>query len=271
MNKKALFCYLLFASLFAQCSKDYNIQLPPNKSELVVECYLEDGQPLRALISESTALLDTSTVPPVLMSALVIITHRNIKDTLLPFAFVDIQRRRAYNYGNPKRMVANYNSNEPYRIDVYDNKGRHAFGETRFIPLVQIDSLTPTFNNQQRAFCLTKFKDPNPAVPNYFRLLLHKNALYDSLRLEIILDNSFANNNNEFVYGSGFDFKKGDIIYGTLYHLTFDYYQYLTTLQNARTALVNPFAVSGEVVTNIKGGLGVFAALSVTRKFVVVP
>lgn len=271
MNKKTFFRVAIVASLFAGCSKDYNIQLPPNKSELVVECYLEDGQPLRALISESTALLDTSTVPPVLVPALVIITHRNVKDTLLPFVYVDRGRRRAYNYGNPKRVVANYASNEPYRIDVYDNLGRHAYGETRFIPLVPIDSLTPTFNNQQEAFCLTKFKDPNPGLPNYFRLLLHKNAAYDSLSLEILLDNGFANDKNEFIYGSGFDFKKGDTIYGTLYHLTVEYYQYLTTLQNARTALINPFAVSGEVVSNIQGGLGVFAALSSTTKSVLVP
>jgi len=47
--------------------------------------------------------------------------------------------------------------------------------------------------------------------------------------------------------------------------------KYHVTLQNARGALVNPFAVSGEIVSNIKGGLGVFAALSLTKKSVVVP
>lgn len=250
MNKITLVKYAVFAALFTGCSKDYNIQLPPNKSELVVECYLEDGQRLRALISESTRLLDSS---------------------IVPFAYIDTLRRRAYNYGNPKKVVANYNSNELYRIDVYDNNGRHAYGETRFAPLVQIDSLTPTFNNQQEAFCATKFTDPDKSLNNYFRLLLHKNAIHDSLSLEALLDNSLANDKHVFAYGSGYDFKKGDVIYGTLYHLTFEYYQYLSTLQNSRTALVNPFAVSGEVVTNIKGGLDIFAALSYTRKSVVVP
>jgi Domain of unknown function (DUF4249) len=94
--------------------------------------------------------------------------------------------------------------------------------------------------------------------------------LSDSVELNIILDNSFANSSNEFVYGSGYSFKKGDVINARLFHLSYDYYLYLTTLQNARSALVNPFAVSGEVVSNIKGGLGIFAALSYTQKSITV-
>ena len=271
MTKKNFLYCILIATILAGCSKDYDIKLPPNKSEIVVECYLEDGQPLRALISESKGLLDTSRVPPLLQDALVIITHNNVKDTLRPIPYVDTVRRRVYNYTNPKLVVANHNSNEPYRIDVYDRKGRYAYGETRFLPLVQIDSLKPIFNNQQEAYCLAKFTDPNPSMPNYFLLLINKNVEYDSLSLDVLFDNGFANNNNQFVFGSGYDFKRGDKIYGTLYHLLPEYHLYLTTLQNARSALGNPFAVSGEVVSNVKGGLGVFTALSVTRKRVEVP
>jgi hypothetical protein len=116
---------------------------------------------------------------------------------------------------------------------------------------------------------LTKFKD-DPSVKNYFRLVLNKNTLTDSVELDIVLDNGFANSNNEFVYGSGYNFKVGDVINARVFHLTYDYYLYLTTLQNAQSALVNPFAVSGEVVSNIKGGLGVFAALSYAQKSIVV-
>lgn len=263
-----LVCMAIFS--FVSCSKDYNIQLPVNKPQLVVECYLEDGQPLRALISESADLLDTSIVPPVLVLATVVITHRNIKDTLVPFIFVDTLRRRAYNYGSSKIMQADYASNEPYRIDVYDVKGRHAYGVTKFIKPVPVESITPIFNTEQRAYCLTKFRD-DPATANYFRLLLHKNAVYDSLELDILMDNSFSNSNNEFVYGSGYNFITGDVIYARLYHLPFEYYQYLTTLENARTTLINPFAISGEVVSNIRGGLGVFTALSFTQTSVIVP
>lgn len=258
MKTQFALVFVLLTALFVGCSKDYFIQLPGNKSELVIECYLEDGQPLRALVSESTALLDTSTMPPILSNVLVIITHGNIIDTLKPSTYFDTLKRRIYNYSSAKIVSANYNSNVTYRIDVYDGRGRHAYGETYFLPLVQIDSLLPTFNNQQEAFCYTKFTDPNLNTPNYFRLLLHKNKKYDSLSLETLLDNNFANNNNEFIFGSGSDFKKGDTIFGTLYHLSPEYYQYLSTSQNARLALVNPFAVVWRGCIKYKRRFGCF-------------
>jgi Domain of unknown function (DUF4249) len=267
MNK---FVFILCITFLISCSKEYNIQLPPDKNQLVVECYLENGEPLRALISESANLLDTSLAPPILLEALVIITHGNVKDTLRPFPFIDTLKRRVYNYGSTKLITANYYNNEKYRIDVYDTKGRHAFASTHFIQPVNISSLTPIFNTKLEAYCLTKFSD-DPVTNDYYRLILNKNTLYDSVEMDVLLDNSFANSGNEIVYGSGYSYKSGDLVNARVFHLTYEYYLYLTTLQNARIALVNPFAVSGEVVSNISGGLGVFAALSYSRKTITVP
>jgi len=255
--------------LLASCSKDYLIQLPPNESKLVVECYLEDGRPMCALISESKALLDTSTIPPLIISAFVVITHGTEIDTLLPFAYLDVEQRRAYNFGNPKIVRVNYLDATNYRIDVVDKKGRRVSAVTHFIRPVQIESLTPTFNNNNEAFCYTKFKD-DPAAVNYYRLVLNKNSVNDSISLEALISDNLANDNNEIIYGSGYDFKNGDSIHARLFHLTNDYYNYLNTRQTAIAALINPFAVSGEIVSNIKGGLGVFAALSYTQKSVAV-
>lgn len=260
----------IYLVLLISCSKDYNIQLPANKNELVVECYLENGEPLRALISESANLLDTSLASPILIQALVIITHGNVRDTLRPFLFVDTLKRKVFNYGSSKLVTANYTNNETYRIDVYDLKGRHAFGTTRFIKPVNIVSLTAIFNTNQEAYCLTKFSD-DPTGTDYYRLVLNRNTLYDSVEMDVLIDNSFANSSNEIAYGSGYNYKTGDVINARVFRLTYEYYLYLATLQNARTALVNPFAVSGEVVSNISGGLGVFAALSYSIKQITVP
>ena len=81
--KKNLFFGLTLLGFMA-CTKDYDIELPANESALVVEAYLEDGQPMRALISESTNLLDTSLTPSIFVQATVIISHGNVKDTLKP-------------------------------------------------------------------------------------------------------------------------------------------------------------------------------------------
>jgi len=257
-------------SLLPSCSKDYQIDLPAHESSLVVECYLEDGQPLRALVSESTELLDTSLIPPVFIDAVVTITHAGITDTLSPFIYVDTARSRAYNYGSNTIVHADYSSGEPYRIDVWDSKGRHVSGSTRFLKQVPITSLTTEFNDEDEAFCLTTFAD-EPGVKNYYRLVLKRNAQNDSIQQNRFFNDDLVNNRDELVVRSRNRFSSGDSIHATLYHLTFDYYQYLNTSQNAQSALANPFAASGEVVTNIEGGLGVFAALSFTQKSVQVP
>lgn len=261
-NSVFRFLFLVFGCFqMVACSKNYDIQLPPEKSKLVVECYLEDGLPLRALISESTGLLDTSTVPPVLIQATVVVTYRGQRDTLQPAPFVDTVRRQFYNYGSSKIVRADYNSGDEYRIDVTDSKGRTVWATTRFLPPVPLTSITPIFNNENRAYCLTQFKDL-PAQRNYYRLVLADNDRYDSVELDQLFDENFVNNNGDVIYGSGYNFRRGDTIHATLFHITPEYHRYLTTLENARGALVNPFAASGEIVSNIRGGLGVFAALS---------
>jgi Domain of unknown function (DUF4249) len=262
--------FVMIMVVFIGCSKNYDITLPPNKSELMIECYLENGQPMRALISESVNLLDTSTIPPIFIQALVVISHGGVKDTLIPFPYIDTLRRKAYNYGKEKNVVANFTNNEVYRIDVFDNKGRHAYATTQFLEPVTQLSLTPIFNAQQKAYCLTKFKD-NPATSDYYRLLINKNALYDSTQVDALFDNNFVNTNNEYVFGSGYSFKSGDTINARVFHLTEDHHSFINTVQNALAALVNPFAASGEIVSNVKGGIGIFAALTYTQKSIRVP
>lgn len=256
--------------MFSSCTKDYEINLPPDESQLVIECYLEDGQPLRALITESSNLLDTTRSPNVLIQATVIITHGSQKDTLRPFHYVDSVQKRTYNFGSSTIVTANYNANTEYRIDVTDNQGRHAFGITRFLRPVAIDSLIPIYNAMEKAYCLIKFKD-DPSQPNYYRLLLNRDKLYENVTHDVLIDNNYPTNNNEVTILSGHDYRPRNVINAKLYHLTYDYYLYLNTLQNAKAALINPFAVSGEIVSNIEGGLGVFTTLNISRKSVIVP
>jgi hypothetical protein len=237
---------------------------------LVVECYLEDGQPLRALVTESTALLDTSMRPPVIMDAVVTISHAGNTETLQPFIYIDSARNRAYNYGSNTVVRADYNSGEPYTIDVRDSKGRHATGTARFIAPVPIKSIEPVYNNEGEASLLTTYPD-DPSVKNYYRLVIKRNSQYDSIKQNRLFSDELANNSGDVIVRSGYRYAPGDSVHATLFHLTYDYYQYLNTSQNARSALGNPFAASGEVVTNIRGGLGVFAALSFSQKSIRIP
>lgn len=266
----ALIALLAVWTLLPSCSRDYDIELPSHESLLSVECYLEDGQPLRALVSESTELLDTARIPPVFVDAVVTITHAGITDTLQPVVYIDTIRSRAYNFGSNTIVHADYSSGEPYRIDVWDNKGRHVSGSTRFLQPVPIDTMTTEFDADGEARCITTFAD-DQATKDYYLLVLKKNSQYDSIQLDRFFNDDFVNNSGELLIRSGSRFRSGDSIYATLYHLNYDHYQFLNTSENARNALGNPFAASGEVVSNIQGGLGIFAALSFTEKSMEVP
>ena len=257
---------LLSGVLLAACQQDIDVALPPYESKPVLECYLEDGQPLRLTLLESQPYL--SVVAPTLVSgALVVLSHQGQMDTILNVPVVDRATGKLYNYSSPKRIKADYDV--PYTLTITDKRGRVLTATTQFIRPVAIKSITPVFNDKGDAYGLTKFDD-NPQVKNYYRLTLTRNRRIDTLSLNALLDDSFSNG-KEINWGSGYTFKSGDTLHATLYHCTEAYYKFLTTAQSARQANVNPFSASGEVISNVQGGLGVFAALSYDYKIAVVP
>lgn len=268
MKQAHLIYGLVFLAGFglAACQQDINVDLPPYASKLVVECYLEDGQPLRLTLLESQAYLETS-IPPFVSGATVVLSYQGQHDTIPNVPYVDKVTGKSYNYTSPKRINADYDT--PYTLTVTDKRGRTLTATTGFIRSVPIKSITPEFNQKRQAYGLTKFDD-NPQVKNYYRLTLTRNRRVDTLSLDALLDDAFSNG-KEINWGSGYNFKSGDTIHATLYHCTEDYYKFLTTAQSARQANVNPFSASGEVISNVKGGLGVFATLSYAYKTAIVP
>lgn len=257
---------LLAGLTLAACQQDIDVSLPPYEPKLVLECYIEDGQPIRLTLTESQSYLSVSPLTLV-NEAVVILSHNGQSDTIPNRPFVDRATAKAYNYSSPKRIRADYDS--PYTLTVVDKQGRSLTATARFIRPVAIKSITPEFNAKGEAYGLTKFDD-NPQEKNFYRLTLTRNRRVDTLSLNALLDDSFSNG-EEINWGSGYSFRKGDTIHATLYHCTEDYYKFLSTSQSARQANVNPFAASGEVISNVRGGLGVFAALSYAYKTAVVP
>lgn len=263
--------FLLMVAAFQSCSRRIDIKLPPNEPRLVVYCYLEDGKPLRALITESTALLDTNLIPP-MIAATVVVTHNGQTDTLSQGLFADSAARQIYNYGSNRVVQADYGAGETWRIDVYDRQGRHAWATTRFLRPIPFTSIEPRFNkDSSKAYCLIKFSDEEPGVDNYFRLILNRNQPTDTVAVDFLVNNNFVNDNGDYILGGPYRFYKGDTIYARLFHITREYYTYLRTEDDAGDALLDPFAASGEIVSNIHGGIGVFTTLSYSRDTVYVP
>lgn len=257
---------LLLGGFLAACQQDVDVKLPPYESKIVLECYLEDGQPLRLTLLESQSYLAIST-PVLVNGATVVLVHQGKTDTIPNVPVIDTATGKSYNYSSPKRINADYDA--PYTLIVTDRQGRKLTATTNFSRPVAIKSITPEFNANRTAYGLTKFDD-DPLTKNYYRLTLTRNRRVDTLSLDALLDDAFSNG-KEINWGSGYTFKPGDTLHATLYHCTEDYYKFLTTAQSARQANVNPFSASGEVISNVKGGLGVFATLSYDYKTAVVP
>lgn len=259
------FCLLALLLSAVSCSKDFPITLPAHEPQLVVECYLEDGQPLRALVTESTALLDTSLIPPIIQDAIVTITHAGRTDTLRPCIYADTFRSRIYNYGSSTIVRADFRAGTEYRIRVIDGRGRQATGVTRFMIPAAIAKMESSRNDEGEVSILTTIAD-DPASKNYYRLVLKRNSDRDSIQLNSAFNDELSTAQGAMIIRSRHRFNPGDTVYATLFHLTPEHYQFLNTSQGASSALGNPFAASGEVVSNISGGLGVFAALTFTER-----
>ncbi|WKN44972.1 DUF4249 domain-containing protein [Tunicatimonas pelagia] len=255
-------------ALMAACTQEADVVLPAYESQLVVECYLEAGQPPRLILSESASFFADATPFPLVSGASVLLSYAGQTDTLVNELFTDPITGRAYNYGSNRPLPSDPQGD--FTLTAVDPQGRRIEAITRFMPVVPITSLAPTFNEEAEAFCLTTFADP-PEQTNFYLLVLNEGQAYTPSLLSTTLDDNFANDQGNIVFGSGFNFAEGDTIVGTVYHLEPTHYRFISSAQNAQAANFNPFAVSGEIVTNVQGGLGIVAALAYDRQTVVVP
>ena len=272
------------------------IDLEEEPSELVVECYLEPGAPVRLLLTETKHYFDPVNACPFVRNALVVITHQGQRDTLTEatytsracssiLPFFDQDSTRFYNYGSDKSYA--YTTTEDFILEVWDTAGqRYVTAQTRFMPIVPIKTLE---HGPFNADNWTGAVDPQTTVTlsceddtqtrNYYRFTLHKNALSKrdtsgglfskmavNPTLDVVLFDQGVFNDGTIFQTSGFNFYNGDWAIGTIYHLDQAYHDYLVTSWAARDANINPFLQPAKVISNIQGGQGIFTALSYDRR-----
>ncbi|MEM6725586.1 MAG: hypothetical protein AAF598_16210 [Bacteroidota bacterium] len=87
---KYISCFLLIASFFScDLEREIEVPLPPFVKQTMVECYLEDGKPLRVLLSETFPFTDIPTEFPFAEGATVVIKFNGQSDTLQEGIFVN--------------------------------------------------------------------------------------------------------------------------------------------------------------------------------------
>jgi hypothetical protein len=274
------------------------IELPPIEKELVIECYLEAGQPYRLLLTETKDYFEDLAACPFVRGATVVITYGGLRDTLVeatflnnncdpndvpvPYGIIPFFNKdltRFYNYGSGTICLLDYS--QPFTVEVWDTMGRYATATTQFIPPSPIEQFYAEFNSSGKAYALLSTKD-DISTEDYYRLMLHKTSLIKVDRAQSIplarnpkfdrtLDDGGVFAGKEVTTASNYRFESGDTLIGTIYHLEKSYHDYLESVSDAQGANASPFGQPAVVKSNIKGGQGIFAFLSYDRDTIYVP
>ena len=263
MNKALLFIANVFFLYSCGLEQNIDLQLPAYQSQLVVESYLEDQQSYRLLLSESVSFFEAPQLPRI-SDALVMIKYKGKTDTLkYEPVFVD-STRKFYNYVSKQK--AHYDTINPYELTIVRGK-QLLSAKTIFKPFIKLDSVGFFFNEKNKASAYIEFKD-DPKVQNFYRRTIYVNK-WDSIPKD---DQHFTDLifKGKGAIGTNFNYKDKDRILLRFYHINEEYYNFLRTARAASRANSNPFSEPTVVLGNIKGGLGIFTALSFEQKILVV-
>jgi len=246
--------------------QDLDLVLPEYESKLVVEGYLEVGHPFRVSVHESVSYFDTPE-PQTVDDALVVISYGSQRDTLPWVKPLSLAFGEFYNYASASTVPADYDL--IFQLYVKDPQGREVTGQTRLIPPVALDTLEWSYNAENHASVIAQFHDKGE-TQNYYRLTAGRNHARSNFTLTDILVADGPFDGRLLTLSSGYKFMQGDRAVVTLYHISEDYYRFLQTIEAAHQASESPLGQPASVHTNLKGGLGIFTALSSDVRQVVI-
>ncbi len=295
---RILLLFLLCSSC-REMEQVIEIEFPPVEHELVVECYLEPGQPYRLMLTETKGYFEDLNACPFVRNAIVVISHNGIRDTLseafflnnncdpddiIPYGLVPLlnaDSTRYFNYGSNTLCPLDYS--QPFVLEVWDTlNDRYITANTQFIPPVPITTFVTDTNETGKAFCLFGTKD-DPSTVDYYRMMMHRKSLTKSgtgsfplptarnPQFDRVIDDGGIFNGNDVLHGTNYKYNSGDTLIGTIYHIEKMYHDYLETTRDAESANGSPFGQPATITTNIQGGKGIFTFLSFTRDTLYVP
>jgi hypothetical protein len=97
-------------------------------------------------------------------------------------------------------------------------------------------------------------------MKNYYRRFLHKSTTRRAPELRTWFTD-LTTTNGRITIGSRFSFKRGDTVIATVYHLNKGYYDFIQSSDNAEDANQSPLEQPSAIISNIKGGIGIFTII----------
>ncbi|MEM9821390.1 MAG: DUF4249 domain-containing protein [Bacteroidota bacterium] len=260
---------LLGMTFACDLSKDIEVELPVYEPEIVVECYLQIGEPYRLLLTRSAGFFDAPTLP-LEERAIVTITHNGQTDTLENNLFIIPTTQQVFNYASSSSPSS---IDGAYELKIISEQGETLTAQTEIKPFIPIDELeVVTRTEDSLVAVLTRIPDPTEEE-NYYRRVFHKGGdiLTGELEQDFTAGDQFLGEDSELVFGTAFEYAPGDTLISTLYHITEDYYNFLESLETALNSNGNPFVQQESTRSNVDGGIGIFTGYARDRKMVVVP
>ena len=254
-------------------TQDINLNLPTAEKKLVVECYLQPGQPYALSLSETVDYFGAITLPTV-KNAIVTITYNGQIDTLKPLS-IPLNGQIISAYVAFKAVPTDYSS--IFRLDVLAADGRKCWATTTIAPPVTFDSVQQ-FNYTSGTKAIIGTLKDNGNTADFYRYLLFKRALDTTKNsagmpiqpLQTAWKNKYvrqSRNDDRFINGQNlvlvtnldkYTDMPNDTFVSYLYHVTPQYNEFLKSAAAASNANGNPFAQPAELVSNINGGIGIF-------------
>jgi hypothetical protein len=257
---------LLLSLVIGACDleKVIEIELPPFEEQVSVECYIQPNQPFRLTLTKSVSYFETPQLALV-NAALVVISYNGRADTLrnIPLSI----NGKFYNYTSTRLAPATVGT--VFNLYIRDSTGQELSATTTLLNLVKIDSLLVLWNKTDTAASVLTVLTDDPNRDNYYRRFFHRDTL-DSRPESDAAFRDRITTNGKLTIGTGFNYKVGDTLIATLYHINADYYDFLQSVDDARDANNSPFQQPSAIKSNIKGGIGIFTTLNGYRDTIII-
>lgn len=266
--------FALFILIAGACnlSKELELDLPEYIDQPIVECYLEPGKPFRLLLSHSSAYfeplgLDSSFIQNTLFQgATVTISYGTQTDTLYNIPSFEPSPFKLYNYTGLNIVPDSVGL--AYQLNIkLPNGGGDISAKTKMLAFVPIDSVVIEWNTEGTYVRALTYITDDTKTNDFFRRLLNRNSL-DSIPEQDLVWTDRISATPQIVFGTSFNFRVGNNIINTIYHIDKPYYDYLESIQLAILANLSPFAQPSLIKSNLSGSAnpsGIFTSLVYDR------
>ena len=261
--------FLGLTALLTGCGlqKDVDVELPAEPAQLVVECYLENGQIPELTVTETVPYLSA---PNVTLLTDVTVTLTSPSGSTETLRFLPGQNRLTRKfYTHRGQRALRIQPGDTWRINVVDTKGRQVTGSATMPTTVPFETVEWKFNDQPnpKAMVTAKFQDP-PGPGDAYRFQIHRDSVSGERETDYMPDDRLLDG-QLVTLGTSYEFEPEDTLFVTLYHLERPYYRFMQSVDDAQSANGNPFGQPAAVQSTVQGGMGVFTILNYQRRMII--